>query len=434
MKNLTKIFLWFFVGLLSLGELQKTELRKFSFEFLDSSRIVSMYLSDIFLVVFNLFFITYFSYLIFYAKIDQTKIYLKSFFSSSFNLVLLLLTGYIFILPIQRMYYDSDLTQILYLLRLANIIIFSLAIYCLKKLKILDSKTLKAQILAFCFLLGYLGFGQLLFFGDTRFLYIFGYDDHLQRMIGTLFDPAFLGINLIFGFYISLFSQIPKQLKIFLLIFFSVAIFFTTSRATYLAFFLTSILAIWQHKLEILRTIKQHKSTFLAFSTLFLFAIIFMSFTFFTKNSFEAGEGRNILRTASIKARIANISHFVSTLNNRELLIGNGLFSAKNNVNYRLSSGQIVNENIVNNARVPDNIFINFVISLGVIPTLFILFIFYKFIIYLIKTKNHVVLYCFIALLVASQFNNTFFHYFTIINFLMINAGWIDYNYVKAKA
>ncbi len=74
------------------------------------------------------------------------------------------------------------------------------------------------------------GWLQYLFIPDTRFLFNFGWDDHLYRMVGTFFDPTYLALILLLGIVISL-QQ--KSYKAFWILLISLA--FTYSRATYLA-------------------------------------------------------------------------------------------------------------------------------------------------------------------------------------------------------
>ncbi|HLD92342.1 MAG TPA: O-antigen ligase family protein [Patescibacteria group bacterium] len=73
------------------------------------------------------------------------------------------------------------------------------------------------------------GWIQYLVLPDTRFLKDVGWDDHLYRMVGTFFDPAFLALIILLGIVIALYQ---KKTKTFLFLLISLA--FTYSRATYL--------------------------------------------------------------------------------------------------------------------------------------------------------------------------------------------------------
>lgn len=75
-----------------------------------------------------------------------------------------------------------------------------------------------------------LGWLQYLLLPDTRFLFNFGWDDHLYRMVGTFFDPTYLALILLLGIVVSL-QQ--KSYKAFWFLLISLA--FTYSRAAYLA-------------------------------------------------------------------------------------------------------------------------------------------------------------------------------------------------------
>lgn len=75
-----------------------------------------------------------------------------------------------------------------------------------------------------------LGWVQYLLLPDTRFLFNYGWDDHLYRMIGTFFDPTYLALIILLGIVAAIYT---KSNKVFWFLLISLA--FTYSRATYLA-------------------------------------------------------------------------------------------------------------------------------------------------------------------------------------------------------
>jgi len=72
------------------------------------------------------------------------------------------------------------------------------------------------------------GLAQYFFLPDTRFLFTLGWDDHFNRIIGTILDPGFLGLLYVF---ILLFTK-NKVLWISAFL----ALLLTYSRASYFAF------------------------------------------------------------------------------------------------------------------------------------------------------------------------------------------------------
>lgn len=86
----------------------------------------------------------------------------------------------------------------------------------------------KHLIILISFILISTGLIQYFFLPDTRFLFALGWDDHFNRVIGTILDPGFLGLLYVF---ILLFTK-SKVLWISAFI----ALILTYSRASYLAF------------------------------------------------------------------------------------------------------------------------------------------------------------------------------------------------------
>lgn len=79
-------------------------------------------------------------------------------------------------------------------------------------------------------IVGIFGWLQYLLLPDLRFLKLFGWDDHLFRLVGSFLDPTYTGIILVIGFFISLGKK-----SYWLALSFLVTVAFTYSRASYLA-------------------------------------------------------------------------------------------------------------------------------------------------------------------------------------------------------
>lgn len=141
--------------------------------------------------------------------------------------------------------------------------------------------------------LGFLVFGfiQYVFIPDTRFLYALGWDDHYYRMIGTIFDPGYLGLLLVLGM-IAIETRTTRWWWIFYIIS-SIGLVLTYARAAYLAFFITVPLLAWQK-----RSIK------LLFGRSLLILFLLGSLLVLPQ---AGGEGVNLSRTYSINHRIKSV-------------------------------------------------------------------------------------------------------------------------------
>lgn len=178
------------------------------------------------------------------------------------------------------------------------------------------------------------GFLQLFLFPNLYYLQTFGWDPHYHRLVGTLLDPGFTGIIfvIIFLFFLS-FQQsslrgveddeaIPREHKpnpstsffthhkhlhkyiLWLIIFSSfVAIFFTYSRASYLALLVGTATISWIHKFP---------KVFLTVFTGLILAILTLPK--------PAGEGGNLARTSTISFRIINYRNALQVFSDHPLL------------------------------------------------------------------------------------------------------------------
>ncbi len=76
-------------------------------------------------------------------------------------------------------------------------------------------------------------FGWIQFFWvpDIKPFFVWGWDEHLFRLVGTFLDPTFLGLIIVFGSIIAIYKK-----KWLLTLFLIISLAFTYSRASYLAF------------------------------------------------------------------------------------------------------------------------------------------------------------------------------------------------------
>ena len=83
------------------------------------------------------------------------------------------------------------------------------------------------------------GWIQYFSFPTIKPFTVWGWDDHLFRLVGTFLDPGFLGIIIVFGLLTAIYLFFEKENKLYLAmaLFLLVSLAFTYSRASYLAFF-----------------------------------------------------------------------------------------------------------------------------------------------------------------------------------------------------
>jgi hypothetical protein len=158
---------------------------------------------------------------------------------------------------------------LLYLIRLSAYFYFFVFASHFKDKKLLLNSLLGVSIFSAVF-----GWVQYFFYPDLRFLYWLGWDDHLNRLVGTFLDPSFMGLILVLGLTIAL----HKKMK-FLILFLLASIAFTYSRASFLAAFVP-----------------------LVYKRAWVFLAIFISLIVFLPRT--EGEGVRLERTSSIYGRI----------------------------------------------------------------------------------------------------------------------------------
>lgn len=206
----------------------------------------------------------------------------------------------------------------LYYVRLLSYLSFSMVLVKLVKLNKKFKKLLLNSLFLISLFVSFLGWIQYLFLPDVRWLKIFGWDDHLYRMIGTFLDPGFLGIILTLAFLLSLFYYLKeKQRRHFFLsiiLLFSVA--FTYSRASFLSLVVGTLIAGF-----VMKNIKKSM----------LFVLLFGGLIFFLPR--PSSEGVKLERIYSIDSRIENYKTTYQIFKQNPLFgVGfNNLCSYKNN-------------------------------------------------------------------------------------------------------
>lgn len=179
----------------------------------------------------------------------------------------------------------------LYLLRALSYFTFAITLKNLIKEKKLQKKLLINSLFVISLFVAIFGWFQYFYLPDVRWLKPFGWDDHLYRIVGTFFDPGFMGIILTLGFLLSLFYFLKYNSNKFLFYSFIllVTVAFTYSRASFLSLVVSLIFAGFLTK-NIKKTI----------GILFLFVL--MIFLLPRPSS----EGVKLERIYSIDSRIEN--------------------------------------------------------------------------------------------------------------------------------
>ncbi len=178
-------------------------------------------------------------------------------------------------------------TGFLYLIRLVAYFCFVVYLHNFVKNKSDNRSLLVKSLVSISIVSAIFGWIQYFTFPDIKPFFVFGWDEHLFRIVGTFFDPSFLALILVFGIIIA-----PNLL---IRVFLTLTLAFTYSRAGYVAFFVAMVALIIYKK-----NIKESLICLL----LLLFTIPLLPR--------PTGESVKLERTSSIYARFNN---YQETLN-----------------------------------------------------------------------------------------------------------------------
>lgn len=220
--------------------------------------------------------------------------------------------------------------------------------------------------LFFSFLL-YFGLLQYFFLPDTRFLFFVGWDDHMYRLISTLFDPGFTGLLLVLGFVFLQQSSVIRRavfflgqpaLQLVLSGLFVVGVLLTYSRASYLAF-VAAVLALSLFAFQR----KEKSGVFRAL----LFLVVFAAGVFVLPR--PGGEGVRLERTSTVTARAESAQTAFAALNSPvKMIVGQGLFLPTVNHQPSVYSGDL------SHAQLADNWLVMVFVGTGVVGVVLSLF------------------------------------------------------------
>ncbi|NCN87463.1 MAG: hypothetical protein GW941_01055 [Candidatus Pacebacteria bacterium] len=280
-----------------------------------------------------------------------------------------------------------DIKFLFYTIRFVT---YGLLFYFINKFKIIKHNYLSWGYFITGFYLLLFGLFQYLFIPDMRFLSILGWDDHYYRLIGSQFDPNFMGIIFVLLFFNFKKVRLKKgkYLKNILLFLLLIGITLTFSRATYLSFLVGTILfAKFNYKR-------------------YLYAILLIILIILSPK--PGGEGVDLTRTASISARVESSQTSLVSLQPYQYLFGQGLFNRQKN-------SYIKNDYIrADHAILEDNFILLIFNATGIVGLSLVSIILSKHLVALYK-KNQVNTISIILVLTHSLFNNTVFQPFVFI-------------------
>lgn len=313
-----------------------------------------------------------------------------SFSINSHTLLLLFITWVLLGMGIA--YFQTHLiTPFLYLARISLYIFFIISLFSRNQNFRLIVKILliSSGVYMACF-----GLLQYLLIPDSRYLWLFGWDEHYYRLIGSLLDPNLSGmLYILIGWLIVSVRQIlPKPLAILLILLLLTAIVLTYSRATYISLTISAIVYF----------INTSKKSF-SFKKLGLTILIIIAICLvYLAAPKPGGDGVNLLRTTSIKARLETTQLYFSHMKPYQWLLGSGLYSS------------LPSTSITSHAQVPDNLLALLIVQTGVIGTSLVLLL-------CAQAFKHIVLWekevqaALVAILIHAQFNNSLLEPFILL-------------------
>lgn len=381
MATSTVIFFLGLGGLLILGQLQRIEIFPWP----------AFYLHDLLMLVWA-------SWLVVSKKRVLFEL-LKKVLNKKYWFIWLLATWVLIGWLVSIVGGDFSFKAILYTLRF---LVYSWVIFRLGKSKDLKSSLVRVGLLAIGFWLLFGGLGQYLFLPDMRFLSIFGWDDHYFRLVGTQFDPNFMGVILVLLFLNSQFLVVNSKYKKHIFCFrilLLLGLALTFSRSAFLSFVISQVFLLRFQ-------IKKY------WPVLVLAMLILMV-------PKPAGEGVVLTRTASIEARLNTSQQNIANLEGWRWLVGHGLFNSTKETYAKDIYSR------ADHAALPDNLFLMILEGTGAVGLILTLIVALKMAIYLAKKYPRANIFL-LAVLTHAMFNNSLFQPFVFIILGLSLVGEID--------
>lgn len=157
----------------------------------------------------------------------------------------LLIAGISWIFSIFLFHQVTVLYGLLYLIRLVAYFYFGIFVWNFVKKNKNNGQLLLNSLLTLSVVSAILGWVQFFTFPDIKPFFVWGWDIHFLRLVGTFLDPTFLGLIIVFGLILSIYKCIDNWnlQNIFFTLFLLISLAFTYSRASYLSF-IVAILTI----------------------------------------------------------------------------------------------------------------------------------------------------------------------------------------------
>jgi hypothetical protein len=311
---------------------------------------------------------------------------------------------------------NPSFVPFLYLLRLGIYVFFILGVGALFAQK---QRAVRTWLVLIGCWYWWLALVQYVLLPDTRFLWLYGWDDHYYRMIGTLFDPGLTGILVLLtalAIYLQFgFLKTGKVITAVLLL----SIIFTYSRASFIASGV-AVLAL------ILSNFTDHSFGKNAIKNSILgVAGVLLIFSIYAVIPKPGGEGVNLLRTSTITARLQSATSSITTMQPLDWVLGKGLFSPQTKLHQEGVDTQTA-QTLVNRAVVPDNIFILLITQTGSIGFLCGAYGLIAGLRRLWKLQP-VLAVALLAVLIQSQFNNTLLHPYIVLYFGLLLVSYLRF-------
>lgn len=197
-----------------------------------------------------------------------------------------------------------------YLGRMGLYAAFASFVWLVLTKKWLTWRQLSWGIMSWLVLQASIGIGQYLLLPDTRMFEMLGWDDHLSRAFGTLFDPGFFGATMAIGSIWFLIQEDQASRKSWTLLGFCwllLALALSFSRAAYVAYGAGILMLAGKTRVR----------RWLLFIPLLVMALVLLP-----KDG--GGEGQRLARTQSVKERVEVTQQHSRKLRMDELILGRG--------------------------------------------------------------------------------------------------------------
>ncbi len=279
---------------------------------------------------------------------------------------------------------------LLYLIRIISYYYFGIYVWNFAK-KTKEKKLLQNSLVTISVVSAIFGWIQFLAIPDIKPFFVYGWDMHLFRLVGTFLDPTFLGLIIVFGLLLSIYlwTKEKSKGKALTIGFLLVSLAFTYSRASYLAFVAGILLYIYFDK--------RFKKLLLLVLTLIIGAFLLPT---------ARNHSIELFRTFSSLARIQNYKNTLQVFGKspvfgigfNNMCLANNEFVAVQSFESHACSGS-------------DSSLLMVLATTGITGLIVFLSAIIKIIKLLFKKPGFEIIYsCFLALFVHSLFSNSLFY------------------------